>query len=1094
MKAFTQNSIKNIAASSMVYSRGVNMKRNIVNFQYNAEKNVIFAVVRGIYHYEVSVFLDEKGAISRYYCDCEEFLSNDGACKHIVAVMEYAMDKLDHVQGQTSLFNDTEVIELRRFVKDKETFLELSDLGVDFSGKKDRVRLWIEQSFATKSNSSPYLTLSLKIGLNKPYVVRNIATLLDAIENNKPVDYGKNFSFDPSKMEFKGMDKEVIHFLLELYKREIKEKTILSSHRYYYYGSNEMSIFDKSTVLLFEDNLKRYFEIVKNANLMVNFGGGETHELKISDDLDIEIKLREEDGSIIMEANYSKEEKIAPLTEDYEYVYNPYKFAFYKVSAEKAKLLGKIHQIRQRRREPVFKIQKNDQERFFRGFYNEVKDWCKVSVTPELNEKIVEDVLVSKVYFDVIKKGVCARVDFCYGEKIINAFMPDTHSKDPAVVIRDYEYEAKVMDFLMSAGMIQKDGLAVLENEEEIVELLNDKIHQLKELAEVYYSEEFKKIQIKNIRNVQLGVRLNTDSNLLEVDFQVDEFNDDELRALLYSVKEKKKYYRLKNGSIIQLDNNELAEISRLMDDLSVDAGSFKDGILNLPSNRAMFIDNFVQERQITGIRKDEKFERLVREITNPKDLTFEIDGELSGILREYQKFGYQWLKTLSYYGFGGILADDMGLGKTLQVLTFIKDELKSSKNPCLVVAPTSLVYNWKAEVEKFIPQLRVNVIHGTKAERLSGFNTFDDSDIIVTSYGSMKRDIDLYKEKEFSYIFVDEAQHIKNPNTLNASSVKSLKAKGYFALTGTPIENSLTELWSIFDFIMPGYLMNHNKFVNKFEKPIVRDNDKEVLKTLSGFIKPFVLRRIKKDVLKELPEKIESKVVCDMTSNQKKLYAAYLQKAKGEIAAEIQEKGIEKSKIKILAALTRLRQICCHPGTFVENYKDGSGKLESLLEILEDSVGAGHKVLVFSQFTSMHEIIRSELNKAGIPYFYLDGSTDAKDRMEMVNRFNNKERPIFLISLKAGGTGLNLTGADMVIHYDPWWNPAVEDQATDRAYRIGQTKAVQVYKLITQGTIEEKIFALQDRKRELINSVIRPGENLLTKLGEKEIRELFQM
>lgn len=326
----------------------------------------------------------------------------------------------------------------------------------------------------------------------------------------------------------------------------------------------------------------------------------------------------------------------------------------------------------------------------------------------------------------------------------------------------------------------------------------------------------------------------------------------------------------MKNGTILKIDNEELINVSKLIYDLSLDTRKIKDGLLDLPANRALFVDNFINERNMSDFQRNDRFKELVQDITQSKDQDFKLDDTLSEVLRDYQKFGYKWLKTLSRYGFGGILADDMGLGKTLQVLAFIKEERKTDKRPCLVVAPTSLVYNWKSEVEKFVPDLNVEVVYGSKAERDILLNTGKEKDIIVTSYGSLKRDIERYREMDFSYIFVDEAQHIKNPNTLNANSVKSLKAKGYFAMTGTPIENSLTELWSIFDFIMPGYLMSHNSFVTKFEKPIVQNNDKEILNTLSRFIRPFILRRLKSEVLQELPEKIESKVVADMTKEQK--------------------------------------------------------------------------------------------------------------------------------------------------------------------------------------------------------------------------------
>ena len=314
------------------------------------------------------------------------------------------------------------------------------------------------------------------------------------------------------------------------------------------------------------------------------------------------------------------------------------------------------------------------------------------------------------------------------------------------------------------------------------------------------------------------------------------------------------------------------------------------------------------------------------------------------------------------------------------------------------------------------------------------------------------------------------------------------------FALTGTPIENSITELWSIFDFVMPGYLLSHSKFVKKFEAPITKHDDKNALNDLSKHIRPFILRRLKRDVLHELPDKIESKLTCELTPEQKKIYLAYLQKSKKEIAMELESKGFEKSQIKILSILTWLRQICCHPSLFIEGFKGESGKMQLLEEILADAFDSGHRVLLFSQFTGMLEIIKQSLDKQKIEYFYLDGSTKAEERLRMVDSFNSGSKKLFLISLKAGGTGLNLTGADMVIHFDPWWNPAVEDQASDRAHRIGQKNVVQVMKLITQGTIEDKIFELQQKKKEMIDSVIKPGETFLSKMTESEIRELFEL
>lgn len=366
-----------------------------------------------------------------------------------------------------------------------------------------------------------------------------------------------------------------------------------------------------------------------------------------------------------------------------------------------------------------------------------------------------------------------------------------------------------------------------------------------------------------------------------------------------------------------------------------------------------------------------------------------------------------------------------------------------------------------------------------------------NDCDLYITSYPLLRRDLPSYNEKQFHTVFIDEAQFIKNAMTGNARSVKGLHAKTRFALTGTPIENSLSELWSIFDFIMPGYLFSYTRFAKRFERPAAK-GDTHILQQLSRRIKPFLLRRMKKDVLAELPEKIENKLVTELTEEQRKLYLSYAKQARNEIADEISRVGFEKSRMQILAALTRLRQICCHPGMFLENYEGGSGKVSLFLQIMDELRENGHRILVFSQFTSMLEILKDALTEAEIPYFYLCGSTKPAERQEYVKRFNAGEGDLFLISLKAGGTGLNLTGADTVIHFDPWWNPAVEDQASDRAHRIGQEKNVHVIKLLTKGTIEEKIFRLQQKKQDLFNAVIEAGETFLNKLTEEEIRELF--
>ena len=412
------------------------------------------------------------------------------------------------------------------------------------------------------------------------------------------------------------------------------------------------------------------------------------------------------------------------------------------------------------------------------------------------------------------------------------------------------------------------------------------------------------------------------------------------------------------------------------------------------------------------------------------------------------------------------------------------------------MVSPSSLTLNWQNEARKFTNELKTVVIRGTLQERKTLIEEIENYDLVITSYDLLKRDIELYKEKNytFKYIIADEAQYLKNSNTKNAKAIKEIKAETRYALTGTPIENSLAELWSIFDFIMPEYLFTYRKFKNIYETPIVKEEDEQAMAKLKMLIEPFVLRRNKKEVLTELPEKTVTVLSNEMNEEQQNLYLTYLARAKQEIAEKVEIDGFENSQMQILAALTRLRQICCHPSLFVEGYNAGSSKLEQCIEIIEEAINGGHKILLFSGYTSMFEIIEKELKKRNIKYFKLTGATKVDERIEMVDEFNeNPNIKLFLISLKAGGTGLNLTGADMVIHYDPWWNISTENQATDRAYRIGQKNNVQVYKLITKNSIEEKIYELQEKKAKLADSMLDTNTKFINRFSREEIMKLFE-
>ncbi len=497
-----------------------------------------------------------------------------------------------------------------------------------------------------------------------------------------------------------------------------------------------------------------------------------------------------------------------------------------------------------------------------------------------------------------------------------------------------------------------------------------------------------------------------------------------------------------------------------------------------------------MNEFENIDVKRDKYFNDYVKRFESIDISSYELPKDLNADLRTYQVYGFKWLNVLYDCGFGGILADEMGLGKTLQVISLLayrnKEKIKS-----LIVTPASLVYNWYAEFNKFAPFIKVGMVVGNKDERSALLTHRHEYDVLITSYDLLKRDIDLYSDISFDVEVIDEAQYIKNQTTGAAKAVKEINSKKRFALTGTPIENRLSELWSIFNYLMPDYLYSYEYFRKHFESPIVNDGDEYASNMLKKMIGPFILRRRKMDVLKDLPEKIERVYYANFDSRQKEIYDAQVIKISKLVENE-DEKAFSTSKIAILAELMKVRQICCDPSLLLENYKGGSAKKDTCLQLIEESIDGGHKLLVFSQFTSMLEILEEELNKKKIAYYKITGATDKKERLELCNKFNKDDVKVFLISLKAGGTGLNLIGADIVIHYDPWWNEAVISQATDRTHRIGQTNTVTVYKLIAKDTLEEKILKLQEDKQNLADEILSGANTSLSSMSKDELLELL--
>jgi len=689
--------------------------------------------------------------------------------------------------------------------------------------------------------------------------------------------------------------------------------------------------------------------------------------------------------------------------------------------------------------------------------------------------------LVVKLYLDRVKSRLLAGLEFHYGAIVIDPF----ESRQPlmdSMFIREEKKENIILQMMEDSLFIKTDGGYFLHNEELEYSFLYHVIPKIQNLVEIYATTAVRNRIFRENARPRIRVKMQKErTNWLEFKFEMNGIPEKHIRDILLALEEKRKYYRLRNGTLLSLETSEFEEIKRFLNALPVQNENLQSG-WNLPIVKGLQLFNAVDEQSFT---LEESFKNFLENIRNPGSLEFHVPKSLDSKLRDYQKQGYKWLKTLSSYGFGGILADDMGLGKTLQSIAFIQSELKEirkKKLPVLVVCPSSLTYNWLNELTKFTSNIQAVVIDGNKTERINILKFAMEVDVVIISYPLLRKEIMWFEGQTFHTVFFDEAQAFKNHWTQTARAVKRIQAQNRYALTGTPVENSLEELWSIFHVVFPELFMGLKEYSNLSKETIARR------------IRPFLLRRLKEDVLSELPDKIKSMESVELLPDQKKLYAAYLAKLQHDTLKHLNKDGIRKNRIKILAGLTRLRQICCHPALFVDGYKGSSAKFEQLLQIVEDSKLAGRRVLIFSQFTKMLDLISRELAIQGLPYFYLDGKTPSKERVDICNQFNAGERDFFLISLKAGGTGLNLTGADTVILYDNWWNPAVEEQAADRAHRIGQTSVVQVIKLVARGTIEEKMNDLQEKKKLLIEEIFDSEGKVSSTLTEDDIRSILMI
>ena len=932
------------------------------------------------------------------------------------------------------------------------------------------------------------LKAEFKIGNGQLYKIKSLPEFFERMLNHTEYKYGSKLEFIHTKNAFIQENLALLEYILK-YAEIIKysNETVGSYGKYMRTMSNEY-------ITISNTGLDEIFDVLKNRKVLFKRNVTDLEILFEDKNPDIEfiVNRENEDFAIIPNIDAFSYD----VLQGYEYTYVLTQKSLYRCDKNFTNTVLKLLEIFRENYTSKIRFKRNEFSNFCSIVYPKLKNYISLeNLDKDLVKTYVPEDLYIKIYLDYDENNyITADIKFVYGEKEFNPLKENNIS-----VARDAIKENEYMDIFVNTGFMldTKNGRLILTDEEKIYNFLTEQIEMYMKKFEVLVTDNFKKREIRRPKIESIGIKI--ENNLLQVDFTKLDFSLEEIQDIMKKYVLRKKFHRLKDGSFLNLEENDtLNFISGLLKDEEITYKDLEKGAIKLPISRSMYLDRILQKID-AQISKDDNYKKIVKQISKKEiEENIQLPKGLKAELRNYQVTGFKWLKILDEYQFGGILADDMGLGKTIQLLAVLQSYLEEEKNPkpSMVVCPSSLSLNWKSEINKFAPEIKTLVISGTAEERMTQIESIGDYNLVITSYDLLKRDIEAYKlsNYDFKYIIADEAQYIKNNNTQNAKAIKEIHSETRFALTGTPIENSLSELWSIFDFIMPGYLYNYKKFKDVYETQIIRDNDRWAIEKLKMQIEPFILRRTKKQVLTELPDKTITVLNNEMQDEQLKLYMSFLSNARDEVKNEIKNNGFDKSQIKILALLMRLRQICCHPSLFISNYEGESSKLNQCIELLKDAISSGHKILLFSGYSSMLEIIEKELKKENIEYFKLTGQTNVGDRIKLVEEFNNNDEiKVFLISLKAGGTGLNLIGADMVIHYDPWWNLSAENQATDRTYRIGQKKNVQVYKLITKDSIEERIYELQERKANLAKTMLSTETTFINKLSKEDIMSLFE-
>lgn len=1017
------------------------IKRTGIEVDSNGFKQVDFSV--DIFYsgkFKVSFIVDKNGEIISKSCNCTDFV-RDKICSHILACV--LKHKNDFFTKEEISFQKSKNI-LECFVTKEPLATSKEELGLDID------IIYEDGNYIVK----------LKIGVGIKYTIKTrdkFNAFRRCYLGDDELELGKKLTYSRAKYYFNEDDTKIVEFLFN-YSRfsvgnyEVRDEPLKLNNREF----NELlRLLENKTFTLAGNTIKN---IVKG--------------------MPTDYRLDYEDNKYkFFIDNY---EQYLVVDNDARFVI--YDNKLYLLDIEDSKILCELYD------NGVNSIvfAKENLELFKKGLLR--KTINNIVVDDNIQEIKVSKEKKISIYFDLAEDRVRANVKLKYGNSEFDYF----DKVDD--IIRDVDFENKAISDLTAYGFVLSKNCFEIGDMDSAYNFLDNGLEYFANNYTIFTTEKIKKLNIYKDVKVKSNFSIGKD-NILAYDFQIDKVNEDEVNSMLLAIKSKKKYYRLKSGNVISLlHSKELEDFSALTEDLGL-GDDLKENRISIPKYRAFFIDSLKNNRY-QEISTNASFDEFIKNFKTYKNAKVKFSQEEDKLLRDYQKDGVKWLYTIYKCDLGGILADEMGLGKTLQAIIFLRKviDLKPDAK-ILIVSPTSLVYNWEKEFSKFAPELKYIVMADNKKKRQDIMQKFNEYNIFITTYGLVRNDNDYYEDKNFEVCIIDEAQAIKNYQAGMTKEIKKIKARTKIALTGTPLENSVLELWSIFDFIMPGYLNSITRFKDAYG---IKDVDEESLKkldTLNYQIKPFILRRKKKEVSKELPDKIEHIEYLDMSEKEKALYQSLVEETKREINDVVASEGFSKARFKIVTLLTRLRQLCISPRLLDENYQEESVKIKRLLDIIKELIKDKHKILIFSSFKSAVYLVKEALDREYISNYVIDGSVKGRDRVAMVDAFNKDKTNCFLITLKSGGTGLNLTSADVVIHLDIWWNPQAENQATDRAHRIGQTKKVTVLKLINKGTVEEKIIELQEKKKILSDNLIE-GKNVATldALTEEELTNLLSI